>query len=277
MSTYARRLVSLFILLALVGIGSAALAASAPPSATPRSPSPDGASLDEKLGQLAALDVVLHDEAGRDVALRSLVDRPTILTLNYFRCGGICSPQLNGLASAMRQSGAKPGTDYRVVTVSFDDRDTPEIAAKKRSSYLALVRRPIAPEDWHFLTGDAAATRKLADSVGYKYKKVNSDFVHPAALIVLSAKGIVTRYLYGISYLPADLEMAVRQAAQGRVQPTIPQWLQYCFSYDPQSRGYVLSVTRLAGSFVFVAAISFAAVLLIRGRKKPSPTESGEP
>ena len=272
MSTTARRFFALFGLFVLVSMPSVAPAASTPAAAPPPGAIPDGASLEEKLGQSAALDVVLHDEAGKNVPLKSLVDRPTILTLNYFRCGGICSPQLNGLARAMKQSNAKPGTDYRVLTVSFDERDTPEIAAKKRSSYLALVKRPIAPEDWHFLTGDAASTKRLADSVGYHYKKVNSDFVHPAALIVLSPKGKVTRYVYGISYLPADLEMAVQEAARGQVQPTIPQWLQYCFSYDPKSRGYVLSVTRIAGAFVFAVALGFAAILFIKGRKKdPKP------
>jgi protein SCO1/2 len=277
MSINARRFIALFTLLVLVGISSAARAASTPSVGPPPGSVPDGAALDEKLGQAAALDIVLRDEAGKDVSLRSLVDRPTILTLNYFRCGGICSPQLNGLARAIRHTDAGPGTAFRVITVSFDDRDTAEIAAKKQSSYLGLVKRPMPPEAWHFLTGDAATTKKLADSVGYRYKKVGNDFVHPAVLVVLSPKGMVTRYMYGISYLPADVDMAVQEAKRGQVQPTIPQWLQYCFSYDPKSRGYVLSVTRLAGAFVFATAISFAAVLLLKGRKKnsePKTTES---
>jgi protein SCO1 len=272
MSTQVRRFMSFVTFVVLLGVGSATPAAPSRSLGPPPGASTAGASLEEKLGRLAALDVVLHDEAGKNVTVRSLVDRPTILTLNYFRCGGICSPQLNGLARAIRQSGAKPGVDYRVITVSFDDRDTPEIAAKKRSSYLALVERPMAPEDWRFLTGDAAATKKLAESVGYGYKRVGADFVHPAALMVLSPKGMVTRYLYGISYLPADLEMAVQEAARGQVQPTIPQWLQFCFSYDPESRGYVLSVTRIAGGFVLAAAIGFAAVLLIKGQRKTPAT-----
>jgi protein SCO1 len=223
--------------------------------------------LDEKLGQRAALDVVLRDEDGKNVVLRSLVDRPTILTLNYFRCAGICSPQLNGLAKAITHSNAALGKDYRVVTVSFDDRDTAEIAARKRVNYLDEVKRPATPDDWRFLTGDSASTRRLADSVGFKFKKVDNDFVHPGALMFLSPDGKITRYMYGTTYLPADVEMAVSEAARGEVQPTINKWLKFCFTYDPQGRKYSLSVTRVAGSIVLGAAIAFAALLFLKGKQ----------
>jgi len=229
---------------------------------------PEEAGLEEKLGQHAKLDVVFRDEAGNRVQLKSLVDRPTILTLNYFRCGGICSPQLNGLAKAISHSDAAPGKDYRVITVSFDERDTPEIATKKQSSYLGIVQKSVAPSDWRFLTGDAASSRALADSVGFHYKQVNDDFVHPGALMILSPDGKITRYMYGTTFLPADIEMAVGEARRGEVEPTINKWLKFCYSYDPTGRGYALSTTRIAGTVVLSAAFAFAAVMFIKGRQK---------
>jgi protein SCO1/2 len=229
---------------------------------------PGEVALDEKLGSSVPLDIALRDETGQPMTLGKLLDRPTILTLNYFRCAGICSPQLNGLAETVNLTHAQIGRDYRIVTVSFDERDTPEIAAKKRSNYLEQVKRPIAPTDWRFLTGSASETRRLADAVGFKFKKVGDDFVHPGALMFLSPKGVVTRYMYGTSYVAADLEMAVVEAASGKAQPTINKWLSYCFSYDPKGRRYALNVTRVAGTLILGAAMVFAIVLIVKGQKQ---------
>lgn len=231
---------------------------------------PEDVGLNEKLGQTAALDVILRDEQGNPITVKSIVDRPTLLTLNYFRCGGICSPQLNGLAKAISRTSAVAGKEFRVITVSFDERDTAEIAARKQVSYLKEVKRPLQPADWRFLTGDAAATRKLADSVGFGFRQVGSDFLHPGALMVLSPEGKVTRYMYGTTYLPADLALAVQEAARGEVQPTINKWLKFCFSYDPEGRRFFLNTTRIAGTFVIGAAMAFALILLRKGRQPKS-------
>lgn len=246
--------------------GAAKPSEAAAAEAAATSVKPEEVGLDEKLGNTAALDLKLRDEQGNPVELRSLVDRPTVLTLNYFRCGGICSPQLNGLARALTRTNAKIGSEFRVITVSFDERDTAEIAAHKQTSYLREVKRDIKPADWRFLTGDAQSTRRLADSVGFKFKQVGNDFVHAGALMILSPEGKITRYMYGTSYLPADLELAVREAQRGEVQPTINKWLKFCFSYDPEGRKYMLNTTRVAGTFVIGSALVFAVVLLRRGR-----------
>jgi len=240
------------------------------PSGNPIAIKPEEVGIDEKLGQVIPLDLVLRDEDGKSVTLGSLIDRPTILTLNYFRCAGICSPQLNGVADTINRTDAQIGKHFRVLTVSFDERDTPEIAARKRSNYLQEVKRPIAPTDWRFLTGDAITTKKLADAVGFKFKAVGADFVHPGALMFLSPKGKVTRYMYGVTYVPADWEMAVQEASRGEVQPTINKWLKFCFSYDPAGRKYALNVTRVAGTFILGSAMALAIVLIAKGQRTKS-------
>jgi protein SCO1/2 len=223
--------------------------------------------IDEQLGRTAALDQPLRDEQGGPVTLRSLLGKPTLLTLNYFRCAGVCTPQLQGVVELLNRSQAEPGRDFQVVTVSFDPRDTPPVAARKQANHLQAVHRPISAASWRFLTGDAAATRALADSVGFRFKAQGSDFIHPAALIVLSPKGTVTRYLYGTSYLPADVALAVDEAARGEARPTINRMLSICFSYDPVGRRYVVDVTRLAGAVILAAAGAGLVVLLVKGRR----------
>jgi protein SCO1/2 len=243
------------------------------PAAQATVPTNQEVGVDEKLGQTVPLDLVLKGEDGKPVTLRSLINKPTILTMNYFRCAGICTPQLNGLAEVLNKVQAEPGKDFQVITVSFDDRDTPEMAAQKRTNYLAEMTRPFPPSAWRFLTGDAATTRALADSVGFKYKRVDDGFIHAAAAMVLSPTGKVTRYMYGITYLPADVDMALQEAARGEAHPSINKLLSFCFSYDPQGRKYVVDFTRLSMAITLLAAIIFAIVLFSKGRSKNTSGE----
>jgi protein SCO1/2 len=220
--------------------------------------------IDEKLGGQVPLDLVLRDEEGRPVKLGALLGKPTILTLNYFRCAGICTPLLNGVTEAVDRTQALPGVEFQVLTVSFDERDTPEIAATKRTNYLREIHRPFPPSGWRFLTGDAATTKALCDSVGFKFKQDGADFIHAGAIIFLSPQGRVTRYMYGTTFLPADLQQAVQEAARGEAQPTISKWLKICFSADPAGRKFVFSVTKVAAALTLLAAALFAALLLRR-------------
>jgi protein SCO1 len=229
---------------------------------------PADVGISEKLGETVALDSVLKDEQGTDVTLRGLLDKPTILTLNFFRCTGICTPLLNGLADALNQLELAPGNDFQVITVSFDPRDTPEIAQQKHANYLSEMKRPFPAKAWRFLTGGAQATKTVADSVGFGFQPQGDQFLHAGAIMILSPKGIVSRYIYGISFLPADLQMALQEAAGGKVRPTIARALAFCYSYDPQSRGYVFSITRLTGTITLIFAGALVAFLLLKGRSR---------
>lgn len=240
------------------------LAQNAPP---PPTFTADEVGITEKLGQTVPLDLQLRDEDGKTVTLGSLLGKPTVLSLNYFRCAGICTPQLNGMAEVFNRTQAIPGQDFQVVTVSFDPRDTPEVAAQKRTNYLREISRPFPPSAWRFMTGEGAATKALADAVGFKFKPEGEEFIHAGALIILSPKGMVSRYMYGVTYLPADLQMAVQEAAREQSRPTINKWLKFCFSYDPEGRKYVLSFNKIAATLTLLAAAAFVLVLVFRGRK----------
>jgi protein SCO1/2 len=226
--------------------------------------------INEKLGASIPLDLELKAEDGKPVTLRQLIDKPTILTLNYFRCAGICTPQLGGVAEVLNRTQAIPGRDFQVLTVSFDERDEPEVAAQKRTNYLGEIKRPFPPAAWRFLTGPAATTKALADAVGFKFKRVNDDFVHAAAIIFISPKGVVTRYMYGTTYLPADLQLAAQESARGEAQPTISKYLKFCFSYDPAGRRYVLNTTSIGAAIIILGALVFLFALTRKGRQTKS-------
>jgi protein SCO1/2 len=249
--------------------GAVGLRAQAPAPAV----QPGEVGIDEKLGATIPLDLVLKGEDGKPVTLRQLIDKPTILTLNYFRCAGICTPQLGGVAEVLNRTEAVPGRDLQVITVSFDERDEPEVAAQKRTNYLAEISRPFPPAAWHFLTGPGATTKALADAVGFKFKRVNDDFVHAAAIIFISPQGKVTRYMYGTTYLPADVQLAAQEAARGEAQPTISKFLKFCFSYDPAGRKYVLNTTAFSATVIILAALIFVT-LLVRRNRRTQPEEA---
>lgn len=234
---------------------------------------PDEVGIDEKLGAKVPGDLLLRAEDGTLVPFRSLLGKPTVLTLNYFRCAGICTPLLNGVAEVVKRTKAEPGRDFQVVTVSFDERDTPEIAATKRSNYLREVERPVDPGAWRFLTGDAAATKAICDAVGFRFKREGDDFIHAGAIIFLSPDGMVTRYMYGTTFLPADFQAAAGEAARNQPTPTITKLLKICFSYDPVGRRYVFSATKTGALVVLGMAVLFV-IYLVRPRR--AALQSGE-
>ncbi|HEX7553648.1 MAG TPA: SCO family protein [Geothrix sp.] len=260
-----RRLLLAFTLTALAASAGLIKAQPSPPALTPGE-----VGIDEKLGATIPLDLELKGEDGKPVTLRQLIDKPTILTLNYFRCAGICTPQLGGVAEVLNRTEAIPGRDLQVITVSFDERDEPEVAAQKRTNYLNEITRPFPPSAWRFLTGPGATTKALADAVGFKFKRDKDDFIHAAAIIFLSPKGRITRYMYGVSYLPADVQLAAQEAARGEAQPTINKFLKFCFSYDPAGRKYVLNATSIGATIIILAALIFVFALTRRGRKTKS-------
>jgi protein SCO1 len=252
----------------LAALAAACLAVPAGARETGAPPPPGEVGIFEKLGAQVPLDLTLVDEQGRKVALGTLLDRPALLTLNYFRCAGVCTPQLNNLADTLQRVDLAPGVDFKVLTVSFDDRDTAEIAAQKRENYLKLMKRPFPAEGWRFLTGDAASTKALADAVGFKFQKQGDGFAHAAAIIVLSPRGDVTRYLYGQNYSPAELATVVGLAAQGIATPTVNKWLSFCLNYDSQGKRYVLDVTRVGGAVTLLATGVLLAAVFLRGRSR---------
>jgi len=226
-------------------------------------------SIDEKLGAQIAADIVLKDEDANDVTLGALVDKPTILIFNYLRCPGICPVLISNVVEVVNQMELEPGKDYRLVAVSFDPTDTPEMARQKKANYLNQMRRPFPPDAWHFLTGSAENTKAVADSAGFNYRQQKDMYVHPGAIIMLTPTGMISRYMYGTSFLPADVEMAVREAAGGQVRPTISKMLAFCYTYDPEGRGYVFSITRFAGAITLaISGIFVVFVVWGKSRKK---------
>ncbi len=229
---------------------------------------PPEVGIEEKLGATIPLDLKFISSKGDTISLAEIVDKPIILSFAYYHCPGICTPLLTGLSEAVDRMDMEPGKDYRLVTISFDHSEGSKIAEKWRKTYAEGMKRKIPVDAWYFMTGDSLSIKKLTSSVGYYFKPDGKeDFIHPAAILALSSKGKIVRYLFGTKFLPFDLKMAVIEAQEGKVSPTINKVLNFCFSYDPQGRKYVLDVTKIVGAVSLFFVAIFLVILLVKGRK----------
>jgi protein SCO1 len=225
----------------------------------------------EHLDEYVPGDIMLTDQNGKLVNLKQLIDKPTVLCFVYYRCPGICSPLMNGLAEVMASTGLALGKDYQAVTISFDSRETYELGKKKRETYLKKLKGQDG-NGWTFLTGDSANIARVTKALGFGFKFQNNEFLHEGALIMLSPQGKITRYLKGISFVPFEFKLAIYEASKGKSAPTIIKVLSYCYSYDRKSEHYSLDVTRITATLTIIFAASLLLYLLIRGRRKKSTT-----
>jgi protein SCO1/2 len=162
------------------------------------------------------------------------------------------------------------GKEYRALTVSIDPKDTPVIAAKKRSQMLGIYGRE---GQWDFLTGDAKNIERVAQAVGYQYKydARQDQFAHPAVLMIVKPTGELARYLYGLSFEQQDVRLGLLEASQGRSISTIEKMILYCYMYDPIGAKYVLvakNVMRLGGAITVVLLGGFLAMMWRRELRK---------
>ena len=224
----------------------------------------------EKLDTYIPMDAMLIDEHGDTVIIGDLIDKPTILNFVYFRCPGICSPLMDGLADAMDGTDLVLGEDYQALTISFDPREATFLAVKKKNNYLNLMKKKEqAEKGWLFFTSDSANISNLTEATGFRYKPTGNDFIHAASLIIVDPKGKITRYMNGIYFLPFELKMSILEAAESKSGPTINRVLQYCYSYDPEGQKYVMNVTKVAGTIIiFLGLVLFLVLVFVRKRKK---------
>lgn len=236
----------------------------------PPPPAGTAIGIDEHLDQYIPNDIFLTDENGNKVRMTDLIDKPTVINWVYYRCPGICSPLMEGLAKVMDQSDLVPGKDYQVLTISFDPLETIDLGIRKKINYLNLVsKKDEIKKGWHFFVADSASIAKGTNATGFRYEKQGNNYVHAASICIVSPKGKITRYLNGITFLPFEFKMAIVESQKGLSAPTISKVLQYCFSYDPIGKTYVLNVTKIAGTIIlFLAGLMFLYLIFKPKRKE---------
>ncbi len=236
-----------------------------------------GVKIEEKIGQNIDLNLKVTNEVGVVVPLSSFFSarKPVILSPVYFSCPGLCNFHLNGLTETLRDVDWSPGNQFEVVAFSFDAREKPEMAEKKKASYLKVYGRPGSEAGWHFVTADQATIDALMAQVGFKYKwnKEIGEWAHASAAIVVSPEGKISRYLHGIQFEPRDVKLALNEASNGKVGNIVDSVMLYCFKYDRHQSKYGLQVYRvmqLAGALTVALFAIWLIPVIIRAKRENS-------
>jgi len=240
------------------------------PPANQRPPGLANVGIEQHLNQQIPQDLTFRDESGKTVRLGDYFGkRPMILNLVYYNCPMLCGEVLSGLTSALRVLRFDLGREFEVITVSFDPRETPQIAAEKKKQYLERYGRKGAEQGWHFLTGQQDAIAALTKSAGfqYEYDAKTNQFAHTTAIMVLTPKGKIAQYYYGVEYAPKDLRLGLIEASQNKIGNLVDQVLLYCYHYDPATGKYgavIMRVVRLAGLATILSLGAFIAIMFRR-------------
>jgi protein SCO1/2 len=229
--------------------------------------------IDQHLNGQVPLDTVFRDENGKNVQLGDYFgQKPVVLVLAYYNCPMLCGLVLQGLATAMRHISFDAGDQYSVVTVSFNPKETPELAAATKGKYIKQYGRAGGAEGWHFLTGAEPDIKRLTSAVGfrYSYDPVSGQYAHAAGIMVVTPEGRLARYFYGIEYSPRDLRLALVEASQRKIGNPVDAVLLFCCRYNPVTGKYGFVVTRilqLAGLVTVVVIGLFLGLMVRRDRK----------
>ena len=229
--------------------------------------------IDQNLNGQIPLDLKFRDEKGDTVKLADYFgSRPVVLSLVYYNCPMLCTEVLNGMVQGFKGLPFTPGREFNVVTVSIDPRETPDIAAQKKDSYLRSLGRPGAGSGWHFLTGDETSIRRLADAVGfhYLYDPNSGQFAHATGIMVATPEGRLSRYLLGLEYSPEDLRFSLMEASRNRIGTIIDRLVMLCYHYDPMTGKYglvIVNVFRIGGA-VTVVLLGWAILLMLRRERR---------
>lgn len=230
--------------------------------------------IDQLLNNEVPLDLEFKDETGRTVKLAEYFNsKPVVLSLVYYDCPQLCSLTLNGLMNVLKTLPMQPGKDFTALTVSFDPKEKPQLAAQKRDGYLRKLANPDANNGWHFLTGEEEAIKRLTKSVGFRFvwDPVSQQYAHTSALIVITPQGKVSRYFYPSDVLanfePRDIRFGLVDASGGKTGSLADQVILYCYQYDPERGTYNLVLMRLMRYFGGLTIVSLVALILFLRHK----------
>lgn len=235
--------------------------------------------IDQKIGQTIPLDLAFTDEHGRDVRLAQYFGKkPVILALVYYECPMLCTQVLNGLVSALGTMNFDAGREFEVVAVSFNPKEGPGLASQKKDTYMKRYDRPQTVDGWHFLTGTQESIDRLTEAVGfrYAYDPAIGQYAHGAGIELLTPKGVLARYFYGIEFSARDIRLGIIEASDERVGSVADDVLLLCYHYDPETGKYgatVMGLIRLGGLATVLSFAVFLAVSLRRERRESRPAK----
>lgn len=231
-----------------------------PASTTPKML--ENVGIDQRLNEPLPLDATFRDEDGNTVRLGDYFgQKPVIIALVYYSCPQLCNQILNGLTTTLKTLDAFDiGKEFNVLAVSFDPREKPELASKKKETYVKWYDRPTGAAGWHFLTGEPAAIEQITQAVGFHYTfdPATGQFAHASGVMIATPQGKLSRYFFGVEYGARDLRLGLIEASNNQIGSPVDRLILYCFHYDPSTGKYslaVINLIRLGGVLTIVGMV----------------------
>lgn len=225
----------------------------------------------ERLGQRVPTDVEFQDADGRAVKLGGLAHgMPLVLIPAYFRCTNLCGVVRASFFGALHSSGLRAGRDFAVAVLSIDPTESRSDASAARTSDAAAFDAAGAGRGWDYLTGSPSGIKAVMQAVGFRYRldAATRQFVHPAGVVFLSPDGVVSSYLLGVGFRPAQVRSALRRAAGGGIGVEDSPLLLLCFHFDEATGRYSLEVMKLVRLAAILTVIVIAGTLLLLSRRR---------
>ena len=124
---------------------------------------------------------------GKSFQLSNLGGKPTVVAMVYTSCQYVCPLTVQNIKRIERSLNAAQAGKVNFALFSFDpQRDTPA----KLTEFAKL--HAITAPSWTLAQGSESAVRKLAVTLGIKYKKVaGGDYEHDATISILDSNGVV--------------------------------------------------------------------------------------
>ncbi len=242
------------------------------PPANVRPPGLKNVGIKQNLDQFMPANLEFTDDLGRKVHLGDYFgNKPLILNFVYYSCPMLCGEELSGLESALRVLKFDIGKEFEVITISFDPKDTPEAAAKKKGEFLRRYKRAGAEQGWHFLVGQPDAIKAATDAAGfqYQYDPQTQQFAHSTAILLLTPQGKISQYYYGVEYAPKDIRLGLVAASQNKIGNLADELLLYCYHYDPDKGKYSATIMRILRLMSVATMLCLGAFFFFMVRKHP--------
>ena len=248
------------------------------PPANVRPPGLKNVGIQQNLNQFIPGNLEFTDDLGRKVSLGDYFgNKPVILNFVYYSCPMLCGEELSGLESALRVLKFDIGKEFDVVTISFDPKDTPEAAAKKKGEFLRRYKRAGAQQGWHFLVGQPEAIKAATDAAGfqYQYDPETQQFAHSTAIMILTPQGKISQYYYGVEYAPKDIRLGLVAASENKIGNLADELLLYCYHYDPEKGKYSATIMRILRLMSVATMLCLGTLFFLMVRKRPVHAAQG--
>jgi protein SCO1/2 len=263
---------------AVTAWGQAMMTGTMSPPANMRPPGLKNVGIEQRLNEQIPPDLTFRDESGKTVRLGDYFgSRPVILNFVYYQCPMLCGEVLSGLDSALRVLKFDIGKEFDVVTVSFDPRETPQMASAKKAEYIKRYGRAGAEQGWHFLTGPQESIDSLTKAAGFQYEfnKETNQFAHATAIMILTQQGRISQYYYGVEFAPKDIRLGLIQASDNKIGNVVDQVLLYCYHYNPETGKYGAVITRIMRLSAAATILCVGLLIVVMSRRGSSAHRKG--